>query len=74
MCSELVSCHPVSVNNSINEANKAKRAQQQHYIELCLQLPDGEKKPRVRCLNEEMSQKASRHVCQFITISLHNKC
>lgn len=58
--SELVSCHPVSVNNSLSDGHKSKRTQ--HYIELCLKLQDAVKRPRVRCLSEEMSQKASRHV------------
>lgn len=59
--SELVSCHAVSVNNSSSDGHKSKRVQY-HYIELCLQLQDALKRPRVRCTNEDMAQKATRHV------------
>lgn len=48
------------------EGHKSKRAQ--HYIELCLSLHDVVKRPRVRCLNEEMAKRASRHVS--ITMSI----
>lgn len=67
-CSELISCHPVSVNMA-SEGHKTKKFQ--HYIELCLSLPSKSinysghevvKRPRVRCQTEEMSQRASRHV------------
>lgn len=61
--SELVSCNPVTVDNaSSSSAHKSKRVQ--HYIELCLNLHDVVKRPRVRCINEEMAKKASRHVSQ----------
>lgn len=59
-CSELISCQAVSVNNSSSDNHKSKRAQ--HYIELCLNLQDAVKRPRVRCINEEMAQRAARHV------------
>lgn len=70
-CSELISCHPVSVNNSTSEGHKSKRAQ--HYIELCLNLQDAVKRPRVRCSNEEMAQRAARHVSlPFTILSFHS--
>lgn len=59
-CSELMSCHPVLANNNPSDNHKSKRPQ--HYIELCLNLQDAVKRPLVRCLNEEMAQRASRHV------------
>lgn len=71
--SELVSCQAVSVNNSVNDSHKSKRVQY-HYIELCLQLQDALKRPRVRCTNEDMAQKATRHVssnlCSIFTLPL----
>lgn len=60
VCSELVSCHAVSANNNTSESHKSKRAP--YYIELCLNLQDVVKRPRVRCSNEEMAEKAARHV------------
>lgn len=68
--SELISCHPVSVNVA-GEGHKTKKYQ--HYIELCLSLPskvnysgghEVVKRPRVLCQTEEMSQRASRHVSE----------
>lgn len=59
--SELVTCNPVTVDNaSTSSGHKSKRVQ--HYIELYLSLHDVVKRPRVRCINEEMAQRASRHV------------
>lgn len=59
--SELVSCNPVTVDNaSTSSGHKSKRVQ--HYIELYLNLHDVVKRPRVRCINEEMALRASRHV------------
>lgn len=55
-----MSCHPVLINNNPSDGHKSKRAQ--HYIELCLNLQDAVKRPLVRCSNEEMAQRASRHV------------
>ncbi|XP_031630682.1 vacuolar protein sorting-associated protein 13D isoform X2 [Contarinia nasturtii] len=51
--SELMSCRPV---------NKSQSKRGQHYIELCLNLQDAVKRPLVRCSNEEMAQRASRHI------------
>lgn len=59
-CSELMSCHPILANNNPSDNHKSKRPQ--HYIELCLNLQDAVKRPLVRCSNEEMAQRASRHV------------
>lgn len=55
----MISCHPVLINNP-TDGHKSKRAQ--HYIELCLNLQDAVKRPLVRCSNEEMAHRASRHV------------
>lgn len=67
--SELISCHPVSVKNGgTSEGHKSKRAQ--HYIELCLNVQDAVKRPRVRCSNEEMAQRAARHVSSY---SVHTR-
>lgn len=51
-------------NNSSSDSHRSKRAQ--HYIELCLSLQDAVKRPRVRCLNEDMAQRAARHVNSFL--------
>lgn len=70
--SELISCKPVTVSNS-NSKTKTK-----HYIEFALSTPKSSltsggqeigKKPRVRCQNEEIAQKASRHVSDILSIS-----
>lgn len=53
-----MSCHAVFTNSS--DGHKSKRYL--HYIELVLNLQDAVKRPLVRCSNEEMAQRASRHV------------
>lgn len=69
--SEIVSCEPVVVENRDNSHSKQKS---QHYIELALSLPSKSltpsapemvRRPRVRCQNEEIAQKATRHVRKF---------
>lgn len=60
--SELVSCNPVTVDNNASTSSGHKSKRVQYYIELYLNLHDVVKRPRVRCINEEMAQKASRHV------------
>ncbi|KAJ6645642.1 Vacuolar protein sorting-associated protein 13D [Pseudolycoriella hygida] len=66
--SELISCHPVSVNVAPT-GHKTKKFQ--YYIELCLSLSSKSlnysghevlKRPRVRCQTEEMSQRAAHHI------------
>lgn len=72
--SELVSCHPVSVEAERERDHHHKSKRIHHYIELCtsvqtkaLQASGQEilKRPRVRCKSEEMSQTVSRHVRFF---------
>lgn len=65
-----MSCHPILINNNPSDGHKSKRAQ--HYIELCLNLQDAVKRPLVRCSNEEMAQRASRHVSQMESRSIYN--
>lgn len=70
---ELVSCQPVAMTASPNEEKSSSKREPRvlHYIELCLSLPSKSltpsapemvKRPRVRCQNEEIAQKASRSV------------
>lgn len=65
--SELLSCHPISVNT----APIGQKAKYQFYIELCLSLTSKSlsysgqeivKRPRVICQSEEMSRKAAHHI------------
>lgn len=76
--SELISCHPVTMDGNevvgakaatTTSGNKSKRLH--NYIELCLTVTsksmttttqEAIKKPKVRCQSEEMAQSASRHV------------
>lgn len=59
-----MSCQPVTVQPSTSSGHKSRRAQ--HYIEICLNLRDVIKRPRVRCMNEEMANRAARHVRKHI--------
>ncbi|XP_059608662.1 intermembrane lipid transfer protein Vps13D [Phlebotomus argentipes] len=69
--SDLLSCHPVSVNAEVGH-HKSKKVQQNHYIELGLtvttrsptttSVQENVKRPRVRCQSEDIAQRASRHI------------
>lgn len=67
-----MACHPVLINNNQSEGHKSKRGQ--HYIELCLNLQDAVKRPLVRCSNEEVAQRASRHVNIYFFVSQTKSC